>query len=371
MSSVAARSLQAQAQLPPFTQPILDRLLEVHERFVKRQPGGRRAMIKYVQASRLNLSRRIMIDADFTGANFSRANLVSADFERASLYGADLRGADGRGANFTRADIRGATLRGANLSEANFDDADMRQAMLARTDSAGALELSGASSHQGRRGDGAAFSVDFSNCSMKGAKLRGAKLKGANFSGAVMSGAELKGADLVGAVFDGAILDSVALDGARIDAGALAACITDPSYSALQRVGALILRIEANRLWVATGGLEGRPANLDGEDLRPVAAAFAGRQLTALSARHVRAIGVSFLAAQLQGARFDGADLRDADFTSADLRGASFKGATLWHARFDGADLRPLPLGNGAACAVNLEGASFSKDCFDKSLRLA
>jgi uncharacterized protein YjbI with pentapeptide repeats len=130
----------------------------------------------------------------------------------------------------------------------------------------------------------------------------------------------------------------------------------------------LAARIEAGCVWVATGGQEGQPAMLDGEDLRPLAIAFAGRCLTAMSAKEACAIGVDFSGAQLQAANFRGADLRDADFTGADLRGASFEGAVLWHARFARADLRPLSLGDGVVHRVNLDDAAFSNTCFEQSI---
>jgi uncharacterized protein YjbI with pentapeptide repeats len=114
--------------------------------------------------------------------------------------------------------------------------------------------------------------------------------------------------------------------------------------------------------------VEGEPAHLDGEDLRPIAHAFAGRRLTALSAKGACAVGVDFAGAHLQGARFEGADLRDADFTGADLRGASFEGAKLWHARFAQADLRALPLNSGLARGVNLKDATFAEGAFAESL---
>ena len=149
---------------------------------------------------------------------------------------------------------------------------------------------------------------------------------------------------------------------------ALATCVAPSTVAATQRVGVLRDRIRGGDRWVASAGAEGRPAVLDGEDLRPLAGAFAGRRLTARSARRTCAIGVDFSGAQLQGAHFDGADLRDADFSGADLRGASFAGAKLWHARFDRANLQALTLAKGSPRPVNLDGASYHHDCFARSL---
>ena len=54
-----------------------------------------------------------------------------------------------------------------------------------------------------------AFGIDFSNCSLRGAKLRHANLRHALFLDANLDGAELQGARLGGARFDGAILTGV------------------------------------------------------------------------------------------------------------------------------------------------------------------
>jgi uncharacterized protein YjbI with pentapeptide repeats len=366
MPSIAARALATKAKSPPFTQQILDRLMDVHEKFLRRQPGGRRAMISYIQAPGLDLSCRRLAEADFTGANFERAKMAGADFERASLFCADMRGVDARGANFKRADIRGASLRGAILIGANFDQADMRQAMLARVDLANGFQLSGSTTQEGRAGAEVSFSVDFSNCSLNGANLSNANLKGANFTGAMLEGAQLVGANLIGAIFDGAVINGADLKNVMIHPGAFATCVLDPSPQALQRVNLIAQQLALAERWIATDGAEGRPANLDGEDLRPMAARFASRRLTALSAKRTRCIGVGFAGSQLQGALFDEADLRGADFTGADLRGASFRGATLWHARFDRAQLGPLALTDGVRL-VDLEGAAYAKDCFRES----
>ncbi|MBB5744538.1 pentapeptide repeat-containing protein [Brevundimonas variabilis] len=367
MPSVALASERARTELPPFSQAILDRYLDAHGRYIRGQPGGRRALVKYLQAPLLDFRGRQLAEADFTGANLERASLLKAGFERASFYCANLRGTDARHADFRQADFRGASLRGANLAGAKLDAADMRQAMLARADIDGGY-------HLWLQGDGAdgeemRFSVDLTNCSMKGVKLNSAKLKWANFSGAILHGADLSGADLTGAQFAGAVLTSARFDRLKIDPSAFDKCVLDPSQAALDRVPFLESLVNDNTRWVETNGKVGQPATLDGEDLRPLNALFAKRALTALSAKGCCAIGVDFSSAQLQGACFDRADLRDANFSSADLRGASFDGALLWHARFDDADIRPLALAGGSARDFSFKGAKFAAGCFQNSTR--
>lgn len=350
------------AELPSFTQAMLDRYLEAHERFVRRQSNGRRAVIKYIRAPHLDFRARQLAEADLTGANLERTKLSKVNFERASFYCANLPGTDARQADFRQADFRGANLRGADLSGANLDDADLRQALLARADTEdGYRTLRQGDSIEGLE---QRFSVDLSNASMKGVKLRNAKLKWANLSGALLQGADLTGADLSGVQFAGAVMTGVRLDRTTIDPGALDNCVVDPSRAALLLAPSLAALINENIRWVETNGRVGRPAMLDNQDLRPTGNLFAGKELAALSANGACAVGIDFSGAQLQGACFDGADLRDTNFTSADLRGASFKGALLWHARFDDADIRSLILPGGAKRDFSFTGAQFAPGCF-------
>ena len=356
-------------RLPYFSQSQLEQLFDAHERFIRRQPRSKSLVQRFLQAQGRNFSRRLLSEADLTGANLSDATMILADFERAQLFCADLSGVDARQAIFRKADIRGVSLNHARLEGANFDDADMRQAVLAYADATEGYRLVGRSAAVQPEGGGITYSVDFSNCSMKKVKLANAKLKGANFSGALMQGADLSGAVLTGANFDGGVLSGVNLERAIIDRGAMANCVVDPTAAAYARVAELLSRLESSDRWVRTNGREGTAAALDGEDLRPLGDAFQKRQLAAMSAQRTLAIGVNFAGAQLQGAKFDGADLRDADFNTADLRGASFVGANLWHANFAGADLRPLPLGGDRYSRVDLTGARFAPDAFVNALR--
>ena len=345
-----------------YTQDQIDQFVSAHERLLRGESGGHRAIMRFLQAPGIDFAGRVLADADFSGANLRGARFATANLERASLYCADLGEVDARGANLFRADLRGCSLRGADLSGARLDDADMREAVLAKMDQEGSLRFTGRSGGVILQGsDARVFVVDFSNCSMRHVKLQKAKLKGANFSGAMLDGANLSGANLDGATFDGASLSGADLTNARIDAGALKNCILDPSPDAIARAADLGERLAGARRWIVTNGAEGGPAVLDGEDLRPLGDSFENAILPALSAKAARGIGVNFCGAQLQGAKFDMADLRNADFSGADLRGASFRGANLWHAKFTDADLRPLPLARGVR-EVDLSDAQFSAD---------
>lgn len=327
------------------SQEQLDRLIVAHQKFLDGQSGGARAILRNIQCPELDLGGRRLSDADFTGADVRGAVLLNAVAERVSFYCADLRGVDGRGANLRRADLRGASLREACLEGACLDEADLRAATLSNADG------------EGRRAGGVSSSVDFAECSLKGARMNGAKLKGANFRGANLHKADFKNAQIEGACFENAVLTGVRIEDMRIDPERLKSCLRDPSAEAKAKAVELLERLRLVGVWIRSGGQEGGPAVLDGEDLRPLGKAFVRARLTATSARNVCAVGVDFTGAHLQGARFDGADLRDACFRDADLRGASFAGANLGHARFGGAALGPLSLPNGKVRPVDFTGA--------------
>ncbi len=357
----AAISQTASGEPPRYTQDQLNQFISAHERYHRRDTRGRRAMMPFLQAQGMDLARRILAEADFTGADFSGAHMALANFERASLYCADLRGIDGRGANFLQADLRGCSLREASLSGAVLDEADLREALLARADLGKGFKIYGRET--GERAMDGVFAVDFSNCSMKKVKLRKAKLRGANFSGAILRGADLEGAVLEDCNFEGAVLVGANLTRTRVDRDALVNCVIDPSPAAMERADELRERLYVARRWVETNGAEGRPANLDGEDLRTLGSMFEGARLTALSATGACGVSVNFRDAALQGANFEGADLRDAHFAGADLRGANFRGANILHANFRGADVRPLSLNNGVR-PVDLTDALHVEDVF-------
>ncbi|MBU4433801.1 MAG: pentapeptide repeat-containing protein, partial [Alphaproteobacteria bacterium] len=97
-----------------------DRLVVAHERFVRRQPGGRRIVLRFAIMEGLDFSGRALDDADLTGCIMVDCKFDGARLERACLFGADLQRSSFVRASLERADLRGARLKGANLSHANL-----------------------------------------------------------------------------------------------------------------------------------------------------------------------------------------------------------------------------------------------------------
>lgn len=340
-------------------------IVRAHEAFAAGRPGGARALPRHIVAHGMRCDRRVLTDVDFTGADLTGSVFALTDFSRASFYCANLSKCDLRGARLIRADLRGAAFTGARLTGANLDEADLRAAVLCTADELQGLRWVGARANMsGAKLDGAslteanAFSVDFTNCSMRGVRLRFANLKNANFTDANLDGADFAGAQLRGARLHGAILTGVDVASLGLPAAALAGCLLEPDAKALDRLGDICRELDRAHLWVATNGAEGAPAMLDGFDLRPAKSLFRKQMLVGLKARQAIGVGMDFTGSQLQGAVFDGADLRGADFTRADLRGVSFRNAKLAHAVFEDADFAPLPLSRGAERPTCFDGAS-------------
>ena len=333
------------------TQQELNAALLAHERMLSYQRGAAKALLSRTKLDRLNLSNRNLAEADFSFASLVGATAFGTNLERANLQCADLRDCDLSSSRLIKADLRGASICGARLAFSKLDGADLRAATVA-------YKGPGASDA------GQTLFVDFSNASLKGASFGHARLDGVNFSGAILEGANFKNAQITNATFKNAVLTGVNIDDLGVPPEALEGCVLDISAAAAAKTDGLIAVLEAHALCIESAAARGRPAVLDGEDLRVVRGKFAGRPLTGLSARRAMAIGIDFSNAQLQGARFDGADLRECEFAGADLRGASFRGARLAHAKFEQANLGSLKLPGGRVLAPDFTGADATKHQF-------
>jgi uncharacterized protein YjbI with pentapeptide repeats len=349
-------------------QRAFDQAVALHERFLRGAAGGQRAFLRYVDAPGTECPRHLLNDADFTGADLEGSSFAGSHFERAAMFCVNLEGCDLRATNLRRADLRGARLAGAMLSGAVMDEADMRAAYIAYPAASEGLQIFRHDTKSPRRHGTDGFGADFTNCAMRGVRLCAANLKGADFTGAVMECADFTGAKLTDAVFKDTVLDGVDLERLNLTPEQRRGCVMGPGPTALVRATEVRERLRQAEEWVETSGRRGAPAVIDGEDLRPLAGAFRGRVLTALSARQIRGLSIDFTGSSLQGANFDGADLRGSVFDGCDLRGASFRSTKLSHARFVGADLNPLVLPNGRPHAVSFVGASTDRADFTRTI---
>ena len=331
-------------------------LIIAHERFIRGQVGGCRAMFRFAAHPGVNLQGRRLDDVEFVGCDLTEAKLALASLKASSFYCTSLRGADLRGADLTNADMRGATLRGASLYRAVLDGADFRKAVLLTKDRDEGFQS--CEWDEGEAFDGSDRPVDFTDCSLKGARLNYAKLKGAEFGGAILDGAHLAGADLRGASFDGAVLTNIDLETARTDGASMRNVVRDPSEEALTRKAELMTILKESVKYTKTAGKEGARAVLDGADIRVLGRAFAKAGLAGASIKGVCGIGVDFSNAVLVGAIFDGSDLRGARFDGADLRGCSFRDCNLGQTVFNTANLTSFLGRDGRSFPPRFDGAA-------------
>lgn len=335
----------------------LHRILSEHQRYRARQKG-KRAQLQSAKLDGVMMAKRDLSEADLSGASLVGANLCGANLSGASLYCADLRGCDLRYARLDHADLRGASFKGANLGYAMMDFADLRAASM--------LRMGDRLKFQGNAHDESPFgAVDFSNASLRHASFRNAKLDNANFTDALLEGASFRGARMRTACFRNAVLSSFHLEELTVPASNLKASLAPPTPAAQHRAKALLAELMAHHAWFTTLGQKGRPATIDGEDLRPLAESLKGLCLAGLSARKVIAVSVDFSGCQLQAARFDGADVRAARFVTSDLSGASFLRAKRAHARFHNARIQDLRLYTGQVLPFRADGPQGRPGPFD------
>ena len=313
-----ATAVTTNASLRRLSQGELDLVITAHERFVQGKPGGKTgASLRCVDLSGLNMANRELSDADLSGSSFDKCRMSRVRLESANLFGCDFRKADLREAVLRRADLRGASLRGANVAQADLTQADFREGQIGVANRTNGLDML---HHDVRRGqldqanfagaklEGAqldhvsACAADFTDCSMAGAILTGANLKEANLSGANLEGAEIGGAILENAKLTGAVLTGVDVRKARSATGAdLTGCLNSPSEKAVARARDLMEKLVANQMWCVTGGKQGAPAIMNGEDFRPLGLQLRGFRLTALSAKNACLMGLDLSGCQFQG----------------------------------------------------------------------
>ena len=110
MSAVAA--LSGRRRLSPGE---IELVIAAHERFVAGRPGGKRASLRFVDFSGVDLCGRNLSDADLSASIFDHAKLAGTNLTRANLFGSDLREAD-----LAESDLSEANLQVANLIDANL-----------------------------------------------------------------------------------------------------------------------------------------------------------------------------------------------------------------------------------------------------------
>jgi uncharacterized protein YjbI with pentapeptide repeats len=121
----------------------------------------------------IDLSRARLEEATLQGANLANALLTGADFNSAHLEKASLEAAEAQATDLLFARLQGANLNGIRLQGARLASARLQGAYLRRADLRGA---------------------DMSNVDLEGATLELAMLQGATLKDAVLKATDLRGA---------------------------------------------------------------------------------------------------------------------------------------------------------------------------------
>ena len=160
-------------------------VLELHEKWLKGEEGGKRAdltgvNLTNVNLSNLNLESAVLINTDLTGGNLSGTNLLEANLSGANLEDTNLEDINLLDANLEGANLTGANLKNANLSGANLSYANLESAYLEK--------------------------VNLRNANLSYADLENADLEKANLTGGNLTKVNLIDADLTGIKYNNATI---------------------------------------------------------------------------------------------------------------------------------------------------------------------
>ena len=111
----------------------LKTVLDLHAKWIRKEPDGKRADLSWTHLRFANLSGADLHGADLTGADLTGANLRFADLSEACLCDALLCGANIYRASLIKANLDGADLHLANLNGADLNYACFSFADLSRT----------------------------------------------------------------------------------------------------------------------------------------------------------------------------------------------------------------------------------------------
>ena len=149
----------------------LRNILEKHQLWLDRKPGGERANLEGANLFQADLEGVNLRDANLERANLVGANLRRTNLVEANLFKANLEGANIRRANLFEANLRRANLVGANLVKANLREANLVKAIL--------------------------YNANLKEANLERADLEGADLRDANLIYANLERADLEGANLI------------------------------------------------------------------------------------------------------------------------------------------------------------------------------
>ena len=130
-----AGSAELAGQAQELKQELVDRILELHRKWLRGEQGGKRADLRGVNLRGADLTGAVlrgsdMRDCDLRTSNLYGANMGHANLEECDLHLADMHLADLSGSIMYTARLCGSDLSGANLAHADLTGVWMEHAML-------------------------------------------------------------------------------------------------------------------------------------------------------------------------------------------------------------------------------------------------
>lgn len=108
-------------ELKKITQEELDKILELHRKYLTGEEGGVKANLSYTDLAELNLNKRDLIDINISHSNLRNTKFFCSNLIRVDFYDSNLEGAD-----FGNAKLNGIRFDCANLTLTDFNDAYIR-----------------------------------------------------------------------------------------------------------------------------------------------------------------------------------------------------------------------------------------------------
>ena len=307
-----------------------------HRYYIKGDNRGVRADLSFRNLSELNISKHVLTNAVFRGANLAGTNLSECDLSGADFFCCDLEGADLQNATLTGADFRGANLTRAVLTYCKLQGADFSAGGASGKDNTRLTEA--------KLGHASLCQANLKGCDLSGAELVDADLSGADLSQAMMIATELTGANLSDVKLSSTILELSRLSHAQ-RANVPVEGVVKPSYDYLPPA-MIHMAVRRHEEWIAGGGQDGKRLDFEGN-----------QNLAGARFRRCQLVGIDLASAILDMADLAYSELCDANLTGASLRGTTLRGADLSRANLTGAQLVAMVLKGNKTWPTVLDGA--------------
>ncbi len=343
---------------------------------------GKQTDLSGLDFSGANLQGACFAGANLEGSKFNKANLGLATFEGANLENAEFIGTKARDANLFAANIQGVTFKDADFTRAFMPHSDAREST---------VESSKFNFCDIRNGKWDGVSIDKSEfnyadlegVSLANADIRRTKMLHANLEKAILNGCEIIESDLSGAFLkDAEVRKAKIQDTVLKDVDARGIDLSESEIDKLCKLeradleDAIMRKVKADGVVFVGANMEGanlelaqmkeavlegvnmKFANLEGAVLEGVKAN--GVDMTGANVTDISAKKGQFKDAILEGVKGERANFTEAVMEGANLRGAHVKKAILEKVNLRKADLRDAQLQKANLTDAEVEGVKIN-----------